>query len=134
MDVCVRSIKITEGFVQTAIDGLKDVPIMTPRLLLRPCDGEPEFKWHIEPGSTGGCTVQLHSRKIMDRMAAALNEIQNPVETALAAGDAESDARFQPETQQARNVREIETPKAMIVWDIEKDGVGTSFLHSSSRL
>ena len=59
----------------------------------------------------------------MNRIAATLDESQNPVETTFAARNSKRCTRFKAKFRQSDDVRQLATTKAAVVRDIEKNSV-----------
>ena len=67
--------------------------------------------------------VQLDPRKIVNGIAAALNESKNAIKPAIGSGDSERGARLKAEVSQANDVGEIKTAEAFVVGDIHENGI-----------
>jgi hypothetical protein len=56
------------------------------------CDGESEFKRHVEAWSSRGLAIKLDARKIVDGVLRLADQGENAVEASLAEGYFESGA------------------------------------------
>src|ERR1700722_7817979 len=89
-------------------------------------DGEAQFKWHIESRHSRRSRVQLHARKIMDRIGTALDKVEYSFKPASARGDFRRRAWYQAECAQTGDIRQIEILKPAVVRDVQKYGIPLS--------
>ncbi len=97
VDVGIRSTQITERFCRPAMNCLENEPIVRRRRYFCSGNGKPEFKGHIESWRCGQGPIDLHPRKVVDRIAATTDQIQNLVQPILPTWNFNSRARDQAE-------------------------------------
>ena len=89
-------------------------------------DGKTQFKWHIEPGHPRGFRVKLNAREVVDRIRTLLEEFQYSLKPALARGDFQRSARYEPKRTQTGNIGQIKVLKGAVVRDVQEYGVPLS--------
>lgn len=105
MNIRVASVEVAERLLESAMSGLEDEPGVSRRTQLLPSNRHSEFARHIEPGSRWRIPVDLHSGEVVDGVAAALDQSKNPLETTLAAGDAEGGSQAEDRVGSIRRYR-----------------------------
>ncbi len=71
-------------------------------------------------------SIQLYSRKVMNRVLGLPNEHENPIQTPLSEWDFQSCARSEAECADGRDVGQQKIFKTCIVGNIKKNGCGLS--------
>jgi hypothetical protein len=123
MNIRVASVEVAERLLESAMSGLEDEPGVSRRTQLLPSNRHSEFARHIEPGSRWRIPVDLHSGEVVDGVAAALDQSKNPLETTLAAGDAEGGSRLKTELAQSDDIGQIETTEPIVIGNIQKNSI-----------
>jgi hypothetical protein len=77
----------------------------------------------LNRGVGGGLPADLHSGEVVDGVAAALDQSKNPLETTLAAGDAEGGSRLKTELAQSDDIGQIETTEPIVIGNIQKNSI-----------
>jgi hypothetical protein len=128
VNVRVSAIEVAEGFGETMRDGLHDKPGLMGHAELGDGDGEAELKGHVEAGSARTSGAELDLGKIVNGIAAALDEGEDAVQTAAAAGDFESDAGNHAKGVDGGEVGEEKIFVRTIVGKVEKDFSASAWL------
>jgi len=118
MYIWIGAVEITERLLQTTMAGLENEPCVTGRIELLPRDRHAKLKGHVEARSLRRVPINLDSRQIMDRIAAALNQSQDSIQSTLAPGDTQSGTGIKTELGQADDVSQVFTTKARVVGNI----------------
>jgi hypothetical protein len=91
------------------------------RIEFRHHEREAEFEGHVEPWSSWVSSIQLDSRQIVYGVFAAPDQRQYFVRTIAPALDFECSSGSETKMGQANDVSEKETPKFVVVWDVQED-------------
>lgn len=102
-------------------------------LQLLNADCQAEFERHIEARRSRGFGIQLHAGKVVNRVAAVTDEIEDFVESPLAARDVERDTGVQAEMDEPDNISQVKTAKRFIVRNVQKDRVVVSLRQLSGH-
>ena len=85
--------------------------------------GQAEFKGHIEAWRPRCPGVQLHTGKIVNRVTATADQVKDLVESTLATGDVQCDARGQAQMDKPNNIGQVQTAKCVVVRNIQKNRI-----------
>jgi len=119
----IDAAQIAQRLRCSAINGLKYEQTIQGRIGLGRSYGKAKLGRHIEARRRGRSPIQLHSGKIVNRVAATADQLENLIQAISPAWYFERCARVQAEMNQACNVGKIQTAELIVIWDIQEYGV-----------
>lgn len=122
MDVRISTVEITQRFVKALSRRFEDVPLMSAASLLCPEHNESELEGHVESRCRVPLLVKLYARKIVEGITACANQVNDTVQSALAARNFQCGARNKAEATDPCDEGKIEGFKFRVVWQVYKGG------------
>ena len=83
----------------------------------------PKLKRHVESRDARGSSCHFHARKIVNRVAATLDEFKDAIEPSVTPRNAKSDSRLETKFDQANDIGQIRSFKILVVRYVEEDRV-----------
>jgi len=123
MDVHIRATQVAQRLLDSPRIGFKHTPGVLRGMLHGSHDGRTKLERHIESRCTGPAQIQLYSREIVERVAAASYQVYNPVQPALAARYFKSRSWRQTKRANPGNVAQIELAELIVVGKVQKNSL-----------
>src|SRR5208283_2272359 len=105
-----------ERLLDAMAPGLAHNPVMFAN-----ADGQPEFKWHVEPRRARRVSVQFDARQIVDRVLRGSDKRDDALQPPLAERNFEGRSGSKSKSADARNIGEKQVLKALVVGDVKED-------------
>lgn len=129
MDVFVGAGKIAQRLPHAMRPCLEHEPFVPRPLHLLQRHGETELERHVEPGRRGRRRIELDSRKVVERIAATTEEMEDPLQPALTSRDLKGGVRNQRESAQSGQERQKELFVLSVVGKVEEFASGSRRRH-----
>ena len=120
MDVFVGAGKIAQRLPDAVSSCLEHEPFVSRPLHLLQRHGETEFEWHVEPRDSRRRGIELDSREVVERIAAASEKTEDPIQPALTSRDLKGCVGDQRESAQSGQEREEQLFVPSVVGNVEE--------------
>lgn len=118
MNVHIRAAEVTQRFARPPIARFKDAPGMGRLFEPLPSDGQAKLERHVESRRRGSFLIQLDAGQIVEGVPAISDQIDNSIKPALAARNLDRRPWFQPEGDEAGDIRQIEGLEASVIRNV----------------